>query len=520
MDGRDSATLQDFEWNDFLGLGSFCEVLRCKDQRSGLQYAGKRVAKKQKGADQACLMEEHCLRRLEPSPWVVTMLCAFDSATHWTCILEWCSGGELWEEVKDCGCLSQAEARRFATQMVQALAAVHAAEIVHRDVKCENFLITASPDRSLKLIDFGTARDCAHPEVPTMLLGPGYEHHVGTPNFMAPEAIIGAANDRRSDLWSLGCTIAQLLVGTPPFGAGTPFLVMTKAQAGSPPWLPERGLAEEAKDLVRCLVQMPPEKRLGAQCSTEKVLDHPFLHGAVASSAGCNSRPLDAALKLIARASLREVAAVLAAEELAAAQASWGDLPQSAGKEAVASALQADDQPGKATEGLLVALPEVLGDAGLPGEQLLAAVRRAATETNTAAEPESLAPRVAQALAEEIVAFDLASKGGEDAALLVEAMELVQRFAELAHQRLHENKEVPDFGSNDDEGSGTESEKEHGQLEDSVEVEAEGGTSVDPEENVASAAASGSSAKKTDAEVQQKKKEEMGSQPKQCCMLL
>lgn len=70
-----------------------------------------------------------------------------------------------------------------------------------------------------------------------MLLGPQYEHHVGTPNFMAPEAIEGKANDQRSDLWSLGAALLQLLLGAPPFNAPTQFLILTKAQRGHF-WLP------------------------------------------------------------------------------------------------------------------------------------------------------------------------------------------------------------------------------------------------------------------------------------------
>lgn len=352
-----------------------------------------------------------------------------------------------------------------------------------------------------------------------MVLGPQYEHHVGTPNFMAPEAINGVANDRRSDLWSLGCTIAQMLVGTPPFGAATPFLVMTKAQAGSPPWLPERGLAKEAKDLVRCLVQTVPEKRLGGEGSTEKVLDHPFLQGAAASSAGSIPRPLDAALKLIARAGMNEVAAVLAAEELAAAEASWGDLPQAAGVEVTAPSLEGGDQPGKATAGLLAALPKALEDAGRPGERLLAAVQRAASEAETTAEPALLTSRVATALAEEAVVADSGNLGGEEAALLQEALELVHRFAELAKQSLLENKEVPNFGG-DDEDSGTEpeqdekdekDEKDREQPESRTEVTAQSGTSVVPEEIAAAATAQGTSGgKQEDADLQQK----------HCCMLL
>merc|ERR1719480_153516 len=143
-------------------------------------------------------MEAHCLRRLERSQFVARLFWDFDSPGRWIGILELCFG-ELWNLIRHRGSLLPAETSWYASQMVEALAACHAAGIVHRDVKCENFLV--GEEGRVKLIDFGTARDTLHPEVPVMMMGPQYEHHVETPNFMSPEAVVGKANDKRSDLW-------------------------------------------------------------------------------------------------------------------------------------------------------------------------------------------------------------------------------------------------------------------------------------------------------------------------------
>merc|ERR1719480_402479 len=124
-------------------------------------------------------MEAHCLRRLERSQFVARLFWDFDSPGRWIGILELCFG-ELWNLIRHRGSLLPAETSWYASQMVEALAACHAAGIVHRDVKCENFLV-------------------------------GEEGR-------------GKLNDKRSDLWSLGCAIYQLILGTPPFNAPTPFL--------------------------------------------------------------------------------------------------------------------------------------------------------------------------------------------------------------------------------------------------------------------------------------------------------
>jgi len=133
-----------FARGEVLGVGSFCSVLRCTDRASGLQYAMKTVPKRRSPLDQACVMEAHCLRRLCRSPAVVRLLFEADGDLEWIGILELCDQGELWTHVQRCGCVLEGEPAWFASQMVDALACVHAAGIVHRDLKCENFMLTGA----------------------------------------------------------------------------------------------------------------------------------------------------------------------------------------------------------------------------------------------------------------------------------------------------------------------------------------------------------------------------------------
>eukprot|EP00922_Rhytidocystis_sp_ex-Travisia-forbesii_P020447 GHVS01030081.1.p1 GENE.GHVS01030081.1~~GHVS01030081.1.p1 ORF type:complete len:571 (+),score=93.93 GHVS01030081.1:137-1849(+) len=89
-----------------------------------------------------------------------------------------------------------------------------------------------------------------------------FEHYVGTPQFMPPEAISNMNSDQPRDLWSLGCTIYQILAGIPPFHGSTDWFVFNKIvnmELEFPP-----GFPEEAEDLVRRLVVENPTQRLGA----------------------------------------------------------------------------------------------------------------------------------------------------------------------------------------------------------------------------------------------------------------
>eukprot|EP00438_Fugacium_kawagutii_P012864 Skav209914 [mRNA] locus=scaffold1253:110625:111914:- [translate_table: standard] len=373
-------------------------------------------------------MEAHCLRRLQSSgssQWVVRLFYEIISPAEWVGILELCSC-ELWEKIKHCGCLSQGELAWYAPQMVEALAAVHSLGIVHRDIKCENYLVTA--DHALKLIDFGTARDTQHPEVPTMMLGPQYEHHVGTPNFMSPEAIDGKVNDRKSDLWSLGCALYQLLLGVAPFNAATPFLILTKAQAGSI-WLPSTGVEglEGGVDLVNQLLRKDPEDRLGSG-NTRDILNHGPL--SMKPDHFPMDTPLLEVLRQLSRAMVAEVDAKVAADEAAAEAAQWEDAP---GAIAPVVAASPGPKPGDATQKLLNQLKE----------------HECNTEFIESSECAKLKEAIQRAVERDSASWML---GIADALEETDsfAAKTLRRFQELSQQRLKESQETFDFGGSED----------------------------------------------------------------------
>ncbi|TDC04711.1 serine/threonine protein kinase, partial [Nonomuraea longispora] len=109
--------------------------------------------------------------------------------------------------------LSEPAVVRIGAQALDALAAAHAEGVLHRDVKPDNILITASS--SVVLVDFGIATIEGHDRI--TVLG----HVVGTPDFIAPERIRGEPVGPAADLWSLGATLYTALEGHPPFHKST-----------------------------------------------------------------------------------------------------------------------------------------------------------------------------------------------------------------------------------------------------------------------------------------------------------
>jgi serine/threonine protein kinase/Tol biopolymer transport system component len=125
--------------------------------------------------------------------------------------------------------LKLSEALNVAMQVASALTAAHAAGIVHRDIKPENIMIRA--DGYVKILDFGLAKltdprpTSAEPETPTLLQSnPGLV--MGTVQYMSPEQARGKKVDVRTDIWSLGVVLYELLAGRVPFSGETPSHVM------------------------------------------------------------------------------------------------------------------------------------------------------------------------------------------------------------------------------------------------------------------------------------------------------
>ena len=149
-------------------------------------------------------------------------------------VTRWVEGAELGTLIVERGPLDPGRAARIVAQIAGALAMAHAKGLVHRDVKPSNVILT--PEDHVYLTDFGLAKRAATAPGLTAV-----DQMRGTVDYVAPELIEGSEPDARSDVYSLGCVLFEMLTGEPPFADQRGGMAKMWAQVNAePPPLSER----------------------------------------------------------------------------------------------------------------------------------------------------------------------------------------------------------------------------------------------------------------------------------------
>ncbi|OLE21555.1 MAG: hypothetical protein AUG49_21715 [Catenulispora sp. 13_1_20CM_3_70_7] len=174
-------------------------------------------------------------------------------------VMELVSGATLADVMRG-GRLSVRDTLKIGSQVAEALAAAHAARVVHRDIKPQNVLVT--PDGTVKVVDFGIAGFLADTRSWSLGGSSATVKGSGTPDYAAPEQVMGNNADARSDLYSLGTLLYAMLTGEVPFQAANFLDVMRqKATEDAPPLPPGSGAPRELAELVAELLAREPERR-------------------------------------------------------------------------------------------------------------------------------------------------------------------------------------------------------------------------------------------------------------------
>ncbi|XP_071710607.1 serine/threonine-protein kinase SRK2E-like [Rutidosis leptorrhynchoides] len=130
--------------------------------------------------------------------------------THLAIVMEYASGGELFDRICNAGRFNEDEARFFFQQLISGVSYCHSMQVCHRDLKLENTLLDGSPAPRLKICDFGYSKSSVLHSQP--------KSTVGTPAYIAPEVLLRQEYDGKiADVWSCGVTLYVMLFGGYPF---------------------------------------------------------------------------------------------------------------------------------------------------------------------------------------------------------------------------------------------------------------------------------------------------------------
>ena len=166
--------------------------------------------------------------------------------------MELITGGDLSKRINRDGVIPVEEALRLMIGCCEGLTALHTAGLVHRDIKPSNIFLTASDEP--KIGDFGLARKASGADRMTVT-GASW----GTPSYMAPEQIVGAADvDARADLYALGATLYTMITGREPFSGETAYLTTFKAM--TEPFPDPRKLNPTVPASVATIIRMATER--------------------------------------------------------------------------------------------------------------------------------------------------------------------------------------------------------------------------------------------------------------------
>lgn len=258
-------TTADFDVLTVIGKGSFGKVLQVRKKDTGEIFAMKEMSKEvieRENLLEHTFAEKSILQKIN-HPFVVQLHYAFQTKDRLYLVLDFLSGGELFFHLSQVGRFDEWRAKFYVAEIGLAVGHLHSLDIIYRDLKPENAVL--DKDGHVCLTDFGLAK--------TNVREANAETFCGTPEYLAPEFLLGGGHGKAVDWWSLGVLLYEMLCGLPPFyseNVNEMYELILKK-----PLEFEEGVSAEAQDLLRKLLDRNPEKRMQ---SIEEFKRHPFFH--------------------------------------------------------------------------------------------------------------------------------------------------------------------------------------------------------------------------------------------------
>jgi len=264
-----SLKLDDFELLKVVGRGSFGKVMQVMKKDTGRIYALKTIRKAHiiSRSEVAHTLAERSVLAQINNPFITPLKFSFQSPDKLYFVLAFVNGGELFHHLQKEQRFDINRSRFYTAELLCALECLHGFKVIYRDLKPENILLDYTGH--IALCDFGLCKLDMKDEDRTNTF-------CGTPEYLAPELLLGHGYTKTVDWWTLGVLLYEMLTGLPPFYDENTNEMYRKILQEPLHFPGPEIVPAAAKDLLQKLLDRNPERRLGAGGAAEIKAHHFF----------------------------------------------------------------------------------------------------------------------------------------------------------------------------------------------------------------------------------------------------
>ncbi|HEV2211527.1 MAG TPA: protein kinase [Verrucomicrobiae bacterium] len=259
-----------FEITDVIAKSGMASLFKAIDRKTGGEVALKvpylQIESDPAGFDRFRREEEIGLQLDHPN---ILKIIPVENKSRPYIAMEYLSGQTLGELLKSVHPLPEPDAVKIASRVCEALDFMHKKGVVHRDLKPQNIMLCN--DGSIRIMDFGIARS----QESRRLTFVGFTPAMGTPDYMAPEQVRGSRGDARTDIYSLGAILYEMVTGEPPFGGDSAYVIMNARVTGDPqaPRKLNPKLTPVLEEIILHAMERDPKRRFQSAAEMKSELD-------------------------------------------------------------------------------------------------------------------------------------------------------------------------------------------------------------------------------------------------------
>lgn len=268
LDAQASLNMEAFELLKVIGKGSFGKVMQVRKKDTSRIYALKTIRKAHivSRSEVTHTLAERTVLAQVNNPFIVPLKFSFQSPDKLYLVLAFINGGELFHHLQREGRFNEERSRFYAAELLCALEHLHCFNVIYRDLKPENILLDYTGH--IALCDFGLCKLNMGDQEKTNTF-------CGTPEYLAPELLLGHGYTRAVDWWTLGVLLYEMLSGLPPFYSEDVNEMYRKILQDPLRFGDE--ISPDARSLLTLLLNRDPKQRLGSGVGgAQDIKRHPF----------------------------------------------------------------------------------------------------------------------------------------------------------------------------------------------------------------------------------------------------